>query len=55
MNVQGFYQGRVFHPIRSSPDYDPGRAGEKYIQSGYAKQRGRRSGKPGRKRAMRDF
>jgi len=26
--AQGFYVGDKFHPIRSSPDYDPARAGE---------------------------
>lgn len=28
--AQGFYDGTGFHPIRSSRDYDPERAGDEY-------------------------
>jgi hypothetical protein len=42
-NVEmGYWAGGVFHPVRASRDYDPGRAGE-----------GRRGGKARAKRAHR--
>ena len=57
---QGFYDASGFHPIRSSSDYDPDRAGDEYSDTGRRKKRKpakkakarpkKRTAKKGRKR-----
>jgi hypothetical protein len=41
----GFYNATGFHPIRSSADYDPDRAGDEYSQRSAPKPRRGKSGK----------
>jgi len=51
-NVSGFMSSTGFHPIRSSPDYDPDRAGEydDYTPSRRRATRGKARGKASRKK-----
>lgn len=54
--AQGYYDATGFHPIRSSSDYDPDRAGDDYSDTGSRKRRsrskakGRKSKSKGRRR-----